>query len=67
MTPLLSVAECAAELGWPESRVIRWVRVGLLPAIEDGRRHWIRRADLTALVDGGYDAQRDQTRGCQGG
>ena len=44
--PLLSIAQTALELHWPESRVLRWIEQGLLPASRDEARR-ARSVDLS--------------------
>jgi excisionase family DNA binding protein len=66
---LMSLGQAAALLGCARSSVDRWVKAGKLPAAtlppayrRQGRKRYVRRADVERLRDEGVRQQMDQRR-----
>ena len=47
----LTIDQAAAELDVHHTTIRRWIHDGELPALKMGRRYWISRADLVALIE----------------
>lgn len=60
MQPLLTPKQVAEQLNTAESNVLRWIRLGMLPATKVGRAWRVEPEDLRKFLDANKNIQREE-------
>ena len=60
--PLMTIQEASEAMRIPESSIRRWIRLGTLRSVRPGRRRFVLRSDIEALLTPQQATQQEATK-----